>query len=166
MPVTLTIIFLLLYLNFRAITETLVAMLSLPFALVDGIWVMWGSASIYLWPSPSASSRSQASRRDAVVMLIYFDHELVEMKTRPNAEGHAFFISRYFLGCLRWSICFASLRLLSDTPCPMDRRSCHATWARARKSDPRTVRTYTSTMMIIEEMAVNCSSGCTAQLLP
>lgn len=30
------------------------------------------------------------------MMLTYFDHELVEMKTRPNAEGHAFFISRYF----------------------------------------------------------------------
>lgn len=33
-PVTLTIIFLLLYLNFRSITETLIVMLSLPFALV------------------------------------------------------------------------------------------------------------------------------------
>jgi Cu(I)/Ag(I) efflux system membrane protein CusA/SilA len=32
-PVTLTIIFLLLYLNFRSITETMVVMLSLPFAL-------------------------------------------------------------------------------------------------------------------------------------
>lgn len=33
-PVTLLIIFLLLYLNFRALTETLIVMLSLPFALV------------------------------------------------------------------------------------------------------------------------------------
>ena len=40
-PVTLTIIFLLLYLNFRAMTETLIVMLSLPFALVGGIWMMW-----------------------------------------------------------------------------------------------------------------------------
>ncbi|MEY9460466.1 Cu/Ag efflux pump CusA [Bradyrhizobium ottawaense] len=43
---TLTIIFLLLYLKFRAMTESLIAMLSLPFALVGGIWIMWGSASI------------------------------------------------------------------------------------------------------------------------
>ena len=41
MPVTLLIIFLLLYLNFRRLTETLIVMLSLPFALVGGIWLMW-----------------------------------------------------------------------------------------------------------------------------
>ena len=35
------IIFLLLYLNFRALAETLIVMLSLPFALVGGVWLMW-----------------------------------------------------------------------------------------------------------------------------
>jgi Cu(I)/Ag(I) efflux system membrane protein CusA/SilA len=36
-PVTLLIIFLLLDLNFRSITETMIVMLSLPFALVGGL---------------------------------------------------------------------------------------------------------------------------------
>src|SRR5258708_18900199 len=40
-PVTLMIIFLLLYLNFRRLTETLIVMLSLPFALVGGLWLLW-----------------------------------------------------------------------------------------------------------------------------
>jgi Cu(I)/Ag(I) efflux system membrane protein CusA/SilA len=40
-PVTLLIIFLLLYLNFRRLTETLIVMLSVPFALVGGVWLMW-----------------------------------------------------------------------------------------------------------------------------
>ena len=40
-PVTLMIIFLLLYLNFGRLTETLIVMLSLPFALVGGLWLMW-----------------------------------------------------------------------------------------------------------------------------
>jgi Cu(I)/Ag(I) efflux system membrane protein CusA/SilA len=40
-PVTLLIIFLLLYLNFGRLTETLVVMLSLPFSLVGGLWLMW-----------------------------------------------------------------------------------------------------------------------------
>ena len=40
-PLTLALIFLLLYLNFRRLTETLIVMLSLPFALVGGIWLMW-----------------------------------------------------------------------------------------------------------------------------
>ena len=40
-PVTLLIIFLLLYLNFRRLTETFIVMLSVPFALVGGVWLMW-----------------------------------------------------------------------------------------------------------------------------
>ncbi|HNM44477.1 CusA/CzcA family heavy metal efflux RND transporter, partial [Plasticicumulans sp.] len=39
-PLTLAIIFVLLYLNFRRLTETLIVMLSLPFALVGGVWLM------------------------------------------------------------------------------------------------------------------------------
>lgn len=40
-PVTLGIIFLLLYLNFRNVGESLIVMLSLPFALVGGVWLMY-----------------------------------------------------------------------------------------------------------------------------
>jgi Cu(I)/Ag(I) efflux system membrane protein CusA/SilA len=40
-PVTLVIIFLLLYLNFRNLTESVIVMLSLPFSLVGGIWLMY-----------------------------------------------------------------------------------------------------------------------------
>ena len=40
-PITLGIIFLLLYLNFRNMTESLIVMLSLPFALIGGIWLMY-----------------------------------------------------------------------------------------------------------------------------
>ena len=40
-PATLLIIFLLLYLNFRNITEPLVVMLSIPFGLVGGIWLIY-----------------------------------------------------------------------------------------------------------------------------
>jgi len=40
-PVTLALIFVLLYLNFRRLTETLIVMLSVPFALVGGVWLMW-----------------------------------------------------------------------------------------------------------------------------
>ena len=60
-PVTLLIIFLLLYLNFRAITETLIVMLSLPFALVGGLWLMWWLGFNCRSRSRSASSRLPAS---------------------------------------------------------------------------------------------------------
>ena len=40
-PATLLVIFVLLYLNFGRLTETLIVMLSVPFALVGGAWLMW-----------------------------------------------------------------------------------------------------------------------------
>jgi copper/silver efflux system protein len=40
-PATLLLIFVLLYLNFGRIAETLIVMLSLPVALVGGLWLVW-----------------------------------------------------------------------------------------------------------------------------
>ena len=40
-PVVLVIIFLLLYLNFRNLSDSLIVMLSLPFSLVGGVWLLW-----------------------------------------------------------------------------------------------------------------------------
>jgi copper/silver efflux system protein len=40
-PITLAVILLLLYANFGNLTESLIVMLSLPFALVGGVWLMW-----------------------------------------------------------------------------------------------------------------------------
>lgn len=40
-PVTLVIIFLLLYFNFKRVQESLIVMLSLPFSLVGGIWLLY-----------------------------------------------------------------------------------------------------------------------------
>ena len=40
-PVTLLIIFILLYLNFRNLVEPLVVMLSIPFGLIGGIWIVY-----------------------------------------------------------------------------------------------------------------------------
>jgi len=62
-PITLLIIFLLLYLNFRRLTETLIVMLSLPFALVGGLWLMWWLGSTCPWQWQSASSPWRVSRR-------------------------------------------------------------------------------------------------------
>ncbi|HMV13276.1 MAG TPA: CusA/CzcA family heavy metal efflux RND transporter, partial [Nitrosomonas sp.] len=40
-PITLLMVFLLVYLNFNRLTETLIVMLSVPFSLVGGIWLMY-----------------------------------------------------------------------------------------------------------------------------
>jgi Cu(I)/Ag(I) efflux system membrane protein CusA/SilA len=40
-PITIGIIFLLLYLNFRRLSDALIVMLTLPFGLVGGVWLLW-----------------------------------------------------------------------------------------------------------------------------
>lgn len=87
-PVTLTIIFLLLYLNFRAMTETLIVMLSLPFALVGGIWMMWWLGfNLSVAVAVGFIALAGVAAETGVVMLIYLDHALAEVKARCSAEG-------------------------------------------------------------------------------
>ena len=76
-PVTLLIIFLLLYLNFRRVTETLIVMLSVPFALVGGLWLMWW-LGFNLWVAVAVGFIALAgvAAETGVVMLIYLDHAL------------------------------------------------------------------------------------------
>ena len=40
-PITLLVIFVLLYLNFKSVTESLIVMLTLPFSVVGGIWLLY-----------------------------------------------------------------------------------------------------------------------------
>ena len=73
-PVTLAIIFLLLYLNFRGVTESLIVMLSVPFAMVGGVWYLWlagYNTSVAVWVGFIALAGVAAET--GVVMLIYLD---------------------------------------------------------------------------------------------
>ncbi len=74
-PATLAIIFLLLYFNFRSVGETMIVMLSLPFALVGGIWFIWALG--YNWSVAVAIgfiALAGVAAETGVVMLIYLDH--------------------------------------------------------------------------------------------
>lgn len=74
-PVTLIIIFLLLYFNFNNIAETLIVMLSLPFAIVGGVWLMY-----FLGYDMSVAvgvgfiALAGVAAETGVVMLIYLDN--------------------------------------------------------------------------------------------
>jgi Cu(I)/Ag(I) efflux system membrane protein CusA/SilA len=84
-PATLAIIFLLLYFNFRSVGETAIVMLSLPFALVGGIWFIWALG--YNWSVAVAIgfiALAGVAAETGVVMLIYLDHA---WKARQAAGG-------------------------------------------------------------------------------
>jgi len=87
-PVTLLSIFLLLYLNFKRITETLIVMLSVPFALVGGIWLMWWLGyNLSVAVAVGFIALAGVAAETGVIMLIYLDHAWEELKAKRRAEG-------------------------------------------------------------------------------
>jgi len=74
-PITLIIIFLLLYFNFKNVTESLIIMLSLPFALVGGIWLMWLSGyNMSVAVGVGFIALAGVAAETGVVMLLYIDN--------------------------------------------------------------------------------------------
>ena len=90
-PVTLLIIFLLLYLNFRTLTETLIVMLSVPFALVGGLWLLWWLGfNLSVAVAVGFIALAGVAAETGVVMLIYLDHALIDLKTDRASKGLPF----------------------------------------------------------------------------
>ena len=87
-PVTLLLIFLLLYLNFRRLTETFIVMLSVPFALVGGVWLMWMlNYNLSVAVAVGFIALAGVAAETGVVMLIYLDHAWEQARVRCRAEG-------------------------------------------------------------------------------
>jgi copper/silver efflux system protein len=88
-PATLALIFLLLFFNFKSVGETLIVMLSVPFALVGGIWFIWLLG--YNWSVAVAIgfiALAGVAAETGVVMLIYLDHawKARSASRRPTAR--------------------------------------------------------------------------------
>jgi len=87
-PLTLVVIFLLLYLNFRRLTETLIVMLSVPFSLVGGIWLMWALGyNFSVAVAVGFIALAGVAAETGVIMLIYLDHALAERRAEREAAG-------------------------------------------------------------------------------
>jgi Cu(I)/Ag(I) efflux system membrane protein CusA/SilA len=87
-PLTLAVIALLLYLNFGTLTQTLMVMLSLPFALIGGVWIMWLlDYNLSIAVAVGFIALAGVAAETGVVMLLYLDHawdELVRDGHRPT----------------------------------------------------------------------------------
>jgi Cu(I)/Ag(I) efflux system membrane protein CusA/SilA len=90
-PITLAVIFLLLFLNFRRLTETLIVMLSLPFALVGGVWLMWWMGfNTSVAVAVGFIALAGVAAETGVIMLIYLDHALAERRAEVARAGRPF----------------------------------------------------------------------------
>ncbi len=87
-PLTLALIFVLLYLNFRRMTETLIVMSTVPFALIGGIWLMWWLGyNMSVAVAVGFIALAGVAAETGVIMLIYLDHAWRDAQTRCAEEG-------------------------------------------------------------------------------
>jgi Cu(I)/Ag(I) efflux system membrane protein CusA/SilA len=74
LPLTIAIVFVILYLNFRGTAQALIVMTSVPFAAVGAIWMLWAfgfNTSIAVWVGMIALLGVAAET--ASVMVVYLD---------------------------------------------------------------------------------------------
>ena len=95
-PLTLLAIFVLLYLNFRNLTEPLLVMLSVPFALVGGFWlVYWYGFNLSVAVAVGFIALSGVAVEIGVLVLTFIDRKLAERNHAqrgmldPRAIGNA-----------------------------------------------------------------------------
>ena len=88
-PVTLGVILLLLYLNFRSMAKSLIVLLSVPFAVIGAIWFLYllgYNLSVAVWVGIIALAGVAAET--GVVMLVYLD-EAYERRLREGRMATA-----------------------------------------------------------------------------
>ncbi|MEE8428261.1 MAG: efflux RND transporter permease subunit, partial [Gammaproteobacteria bacterium] len=86
-PLTLFIIFLLLYFNFRNITEPLVVMLSVPFALIGGIWLIyWLNFNLSVAVAVGFIALAGVAAEIGVLVLTFIDHEIERRKQQHGGQ--------------------------------------------------------------------------------
>jgi Cu(I)/Ag(I) efflux system membrane protein CusA/SilA len=78
-PMTLVIIFILLYLTFSNMISALVVMLSLPFALAGGVWYLWLlEFNVSVAVMVGFIALAGVAAEFGVIMLVYLDNALKE----------------------------------------------------------------------------------------
>ena len=86
-PLTLGVIFLLLFLNFKNVIESLIVMLSLPFALVGGIWLMYLlDYDMSVAVGVGFIALGGIAAETGVIMLIYLDHAFEDARRKKGPD--------------------------------------------------------------------------------
>ncbi len=89
-PLTVALVFVLLYLNFGRLTETLIIMLSLPFSLVGGVWLMCLLGyKMSVATAVGFIALMGLAAETGVVMLIYLELACKRRRERGELKGWA-----------------------------------------------------------------------------
>ena len=89
-PLTLFIIFILLYLSFRTLSEALMVMLAVPLALVGGVWLLWGLGfHLSVAVAVGFIALAGVAAEFGVVMLVYLREAIKRHQPGTDAELRA-----------------------------------------------------------------------------
>lgn len=87
-PLTLGIIFVLLYFSMKSTTDTLLIMLSVPFSLVGGIWYLWMlDYNMSVAVAVGFIALAGVAAETGVVMVVYLNSAWEDARRRAAAEG-------------------------------------------------------------------------------
>ncbi len=87
-PVTLVIIILLLYMNFRNLTEVMIIMGTLPMALVGGFWLLYFlDYNMSVAVGVGFIALSGVAVEIGVLMLVYLNHALEDHRKEAESKG-------------------------------------------------------------------------------
>jgi Cu(I)/Ag(I) efflux system membrane protein CusA/SilA len=89
-PITLVLIFLILYVNTRSLIKTAIVLLAVPFSVVGAVWFLWVlgyHSSIAVWVGLIALAGLDAET--GVVMLLYLDLAYEKSKKEGRMTDHA-----------------------------------------------------------------------------
>jgi Cu(I)/Ag(I) efflux system membrane protein CusA/SilA len=74
-PLTLLVIFLLLYVNFKSVTRCVIVLLAVPFSMIGAVWLLYllgYNMSVAVWVGIIALAGVDAET--GVIMLLYLEH--------------------------------------------------------------------------------------------
>ncbi|MFZ3092117.1 MAG: efflux RND transporter permease subunit [Nitrospirota bacterium] len=87
-PLTLMIIFLLLYFNFKSVTECLIILLAIPFSIIGAAWILYFLGyNISIAVVVGFIALAGLDAETGVVMLIYLDHAYKDKEARVKGQG-------------------------------------------------------------------------------
>ena len=89
-PLTLLIIFILIYFNTRSVVKTCIVLLAVPFSLIGAFWLLWllgYHMSVAVWVGLIALAGLDAET--GVVMLLYLDHAWEKFRAEGRMKSMA-----------------------------------------------------------------------------
>ena len=96
LPLTLAIIVILLYVNFRAFSEVAIIIVTLPMAMIGGLWLMYFEGfNFSVAVGVGFIALAGVAVEIGVIMLVYLNQALTALKEKATESGTAISVNDY-----------------------------------------------------------------------